>query len=1073
MLQLYPCLECNVQGKIKLYSHLSNNGNCRQGYFATFNCESVEAICTQITKLKKRSYASRQPSRRSLENSQQKVRKYELRKEDYYLNQFNLKTSFTNICKCIICKLHLSEGQTRKLSNSEHHKFILNRKDRRFGDYYICHDCDSNRTQKEIQPPDELVLSSVMYDGFELYAIRHIEGEQLIDINDHANSQNVIDNHDAMNISEDDVFRADASLLLDLLIDNIPDNSQEEQLMDINDRASSQYRIDNHDAANRLGDDVSKAVPAILLDLMEDNNSDPSQVTNNDLDKFNHDPPFGNVGASPLSNIDSRLGVQGPSPENQNASYEDRNFSQRNQGSPNLSMDSHDNHLNNSNVGEDSFLTSSGYSTENSFANANQLEFDANDERRTIQIFMPSSINVKKLYPYHYTPKKYRVSSLIHHGGPITEEILKKMYSVILKKYYSQAPLISGKIVDNINRKLSIYYWTTDKFIFGSDAYVDKMTEEFSQRIEQNGQLYLSVTVSYPLQNSETIASLLVQKDYVVTQQLRGDEQDIFERIYEVHDHKADINCNDQCNTKLLDEFVREEFNLGDYENEIVPVYVFSCLKKMKEFVANIVNCPANPLAVDEYVFYPTFNDLGEMQLRGLIWPKLFSSFNEMIASTSYGLKLDEKKVQEMIQCLESEVTTRTDVAYFQEYKKVAPLIAEKAAILSNSTQVHFDKCSFCKPTELPTFVSFLSRPYSTLSNIYPSRRLQYYMEQFLEDLDMVDKQDITIMQFLERVYHDRVTIRNVTERQVTICVVEEQLIFSIDENLKRLLGKYETFKAIYLYSIMHSDTTKLNLKKNTINEVYTHPYSYFFLLAARSSIEVRPFIGAYNFFLSRCAMEHSMDHHRILSLAEAIATLDGRCSHLPISQSVVNLKPLSSDYIYIKKVDQSSDISFSAEGNTNQFEELVPMKKKFFNRLNAKFLTLAEFVIWYDDAEEKSIELFQAYKEKLENIINSEILNVDATDFLPEFILISDGNVFELRKKRKVLKVENRDMDQTQENYCQYLLFSKYLFTENISEADVNNLVNEQVPLDDIIQCNVLHYRRKKLFPYQLKALI
>lgn len=765
---------------------------------------------------------------------------------------------------------------------------------------------------------------------------------------------------------------------------------------------------------------------------------------------------------------------------NQDATNEEQHFGDSTQGDPITSQNFPDGQWNNSAIEyENPGLSSSGYSTEGSFVNPNGLAQNEDAGIKGIQILMPISHHVKKLFPNGYVPKRYNVPSLIYHGGPFSEEVLKRMYSTILRKYFSAMPFYSGKLVNRENRKIDVRQWYNDKSIAGSDDCMGKIIDETMCRIAQNGQLYLLVTISFPLNNSETIASFLMQKDFVVTQRLSGNEQDIYERAYEVHDHKANENCTEQCNKKLLDDFLREDFDISPFQNELVPVYVLSSLKKMKEFITDIANCPTNPLCAEEYSFYPTFKENGEMLLTGIVWPKLFSKFNGMIADFSYGLQWKEEVCHELLQTLEREIITRTDIDVFQDNYRAPLLVAQKAMLMSDRTQVHFDNCSECKSPELPSIVSFISKPYITQDNIYPAKRLKHYMKQFLEELSIEEKCYLTINEFLSNVHREKVNLIYPANGIVTVILPHERLEFHIDDSLHSLLDKYqnEHFTSIYLYSIMFSETRKVYLKKAKLKEVYTHPYSYFYLQAAKSFIEVLPTIGSSQFLSAQCSnlsnVEHNLHHHRRLSLAEAIATLDGRISRLKDSQGIVSVSLAKSDFFTVRKVSGMTPISFCNETNSCQFEEIVSMKKKFLNRLNGKFLTLAEFLIWYEPVKEDDIEIYQAYKNNIENIQESEIRNLDGTHVFPTCIIISNGDVVELRKKRKVLQVFRRDMAEDKELFCQYMLYSKYLNTEDVSEEEIVNLSNQQLPIDDMIPCSLLHFRRRQLFPYNLKDFV
>ena len=135
MLQIFPCLICNVQS-IKLHRHLQRNENCKHGYFNIFQSQNIEDICSRVTKLKKRSYNSRQSKERKSEY--QKIlenQKKFVENENYYINLYRSNTTFSNIYKCIICKLNLPYRKVRKLKGLEGSSYAINPLDRRQGMY--------------------------------------------------------------------------------------------------------------------------------------------------------------------------------------------------------------------------------------------------------------------------------------------------------------------------------------------------------------------------------------------------------------------------------------------------------------------------------------------------------------------------------------------------------------------------------------------------------------------------------------------------------------------------------------------------------------------------------------------------------------------------------------------------------------------------------------------------------------------------------------------------------------------------------------------------------------------------
>ena len=108
-----------------------------------------------------------------------------------------------------------------------------------------------------------------------------------------------------------------------------------------------------------------------------------------------------------------------------------------------------------------------------------------------------------------------------------------KIYSNHLVKYFTQQGFYKGKIVDAVNRKIITKLSSAmDRFIVGSREYEEAYIENMQHKINQNGQLCISMIVTYPLNNDETIASYLMQKNFVVTQNLESNENSKLSRRY-------------------------------------------------------------------------------------------------------------------------------------------------------------------------------------------------------------------------------------------------------------------------------------------------------------------------------------------------------------------------------------------------------------------------------------------------------------------------------------------------------------------------------------------------------------
>ena len=233
LLQIYPCLFCNVKGKIKISVHLKKEAICKEQYFHLFKCENIENVSSQVKKIKALSYSCRQKGKRSLEYQEQKEgRKSKILtlSEESYLNLYYISTSFTNTYKCSVCKLHFQESNVRKLRIAEYPNFALDRINRRYGFYFICRKCESNplRNIEPVESCPKLQISKEELDDFVLYKVSLIQEGNDIDNDD----DNDDDNNDVTaDVRLNNSFTGsnaeyDPNLALEELINQIPSSNE-------------------------------------------------------------------------------------------------------------------------------------------------------------------------------------------------------------------------------------------------------------------------------------------------------------------------------------------------------------------------------------------------------------------------------------------------------------------------------------------------------------------------------------------------------------------------------------------------------------------------------------------------------------------------------------------------------------------------------------------------------------------------------------------------------------------------------------------------------------------------------
>lgn len=1105
MLQIFPCLICNVQS-IKLHRHLQRNENCKHGYFNIFQSQNIEDICSRVTKLKKRSYNSRQSKERKSEY--QKIlenQKKFVENENYYINLYRSNTTFSNIYKCIICKLNLPYRKVRKLKGLELSNYAINPLDRRQGMYYLCYFCEMNKGKKqqeaEIEPDSDILTEIKEEENGVTYLIYHRD-HVLENVDENQDQETNVSNnsvaHGALinNTLSQQTNDLNASDALGALINLIPS----QQTNDLNASNALGALIDNIPSQQTYDHNNSVILDNNILSLHTNNTSVHASILNEEIQIGTNEELLDSVSSENSDLLTQENCFVGNSRTNSFLPVAEEYNRQQLLNSPldetlwnneNIVMhstfneavtdsdpDRHNNEISRDNENSFAFSTQTVSRIEaNYFQDNNDGRIlRQNGSHRFFLISIPTSHRVKSLFPINFIPRKYDVPNLLYRGDFFSEDRILKIYSNYLAKYFSCLYKIYGKISDNHNRTIQTSTYTSDYGVFGSDKYTESFSKELRHKLDHNGQLCIQITITYPLDNSETIASYLIQKNYVVTQNLTGDEENYQERKFLIHNHLSDVSCSENCPTISLENFLTERLDFNILKDDIIPTYLMDCVKKAKEFIARIIKCPISLLESEEFSLQSQFKENGEIQFMFVIWPKFFEKFNKMFADFSYGLQWNEDVEKELLMKLEKEIITRTDAEFFEENISLPPMSANFISELSLAKQLHFDPCNLCQDIQLPSTFSLISKLHMTPENKSPSRRLVTILKQRLKLLDNFTKGSLSVEDWLNRISDETQVVSHNCSYELTIS--NETLIFSQDDSLLKLLRENEVnkpFLAFYQYILMFGDLYQIYLKKTFLKEVFTHPYTVLYLKTASSTIKVMPIIGIQEWnkqsmptnLTSKMSTSHNLKYHRIMSLSEAIFCLDGRMVLIPNSQRTQYVSLMYSEQFPVKKCNES-ELSYTEENENQHYEEIVTLKKKFFNRINANFITLIEFLSWYDEVKTDSIEIFSAYKNNLDNIDVSERMNIDGSEHLPMYILISSGHVVALSKKRKVLIFNSKDFKEECINKSNHLLFSKYLKSERINTEHVNSLINRLSENPDI-QINVIQQRIRAFFIYKL----
>ena len=131
------------------------------------------------------------------------------------------------------------------------------------------------------------------------------------------------------------------------------------------------------------------------------------------------------------------------------------------------------------------------------------------------------------------------------------------------------------------------------------------------------------------------IATALIQEGFVISADQKGLSNGDFETNYLVHcDHKSDEDCSEaDCIVKLkMEQFLEDEANLQSFRlssltNKHVGTYVSFAHQKMFAFVKHIVQAPESSLFSEKFFFMLLFNEQGQANIVGALWPRLQNFF--------------------------------------------------------------------------------------------------------------------------------------------------------------------------------------------------------------------------------------------------------------------------------------------------------------------------------------------------------------------------------------------------------------------------------------------------------------
>ena len=660
----------------------------------------------------------------------------------------------------------------------------------------------------------------------------------------------------------------------------------------------------------------------------------------------------------------------------------------------------------------------------------------------------------------------FQVQQLLHKGNVLTSENLSLLYEHQLHKYKkskSRQDLFVAKIVDTENKILAnAKPCSTDKKISGSALWKSKQDQNVISKMDQLGSYALFIEINLPVKTS-VAASVLCQDAKVISVKMVGGMTQELQRVYEVHrNHNSDTDCSMFCQKVRLEGYL-EEINLNlELTNRNLSTYIEVSDLFTKSFIQNVLKSPASILCAENYHLQTVFKEDSSCKVLGVSWPNIMMKKNCLNIDHSLSEEDKCKINREYVKSVGNSITTSSDAAVLKEIFHLTDMEAQGVVKLVEKYQICCCRsCPKCEDLELPSLELTQALSSERLENIVTSTRLRNLFLEKLKNLSNDDLRSLKTMEWIEEV-SELIEKSDTNEANIwSIQIEDDTFDLYIDETLRNLILKYALcpLAAAYQYSVMCLPIHvrhKVILKREVLIQSYTEPYNPFYLKAADAPISVKPVCGSrewkdFKYKHSDAVELFNSDQpglfdHSYISPGEVLSLSDTDIKNVKASASVEYLYTGPDFKTLFKKVDKKTDKSFVLDGENVFLEIQESIITKYFKRLNGLDLLLCEFFVWFDFlGEEKSESLFEVYGNKIEKIEESSNTTLMGKELVPELVLCDNNNVFQKRKRPKILTFTDFDVESYEHRYSQLILFGNNINFEDLTKEFVDEKYEER----------------------------
>ena len=653
--------------------------------------------------------------------------------------------------------------------------------------------------------------------------------------------------------------------------------------------------------------------------------------------------------------------------------------------------------------------------------------------------------DLSKLVPIIYENEVYKYKSL-------------KMFG---ERYEGVISDISSRTLKQAEKVIN------DSSIVASEAWRRQNSRDYFQRVQQLGSVFIHFTIKVPRESNDILATILIQDNFVVTANFVGDATNEYETQYQVHSHQADQDCSASCRKVPLKDYLDEQgFDFSLIKTKYLSSYATSVQTKFNSFLKNFVKAPSSSLSSDQYYAQLCFHLDNTVDMEGQIWHASLHDINLQIGRGRSSFDTEEK--EELIKQVDSLLIATCDTQTLKDWFHISNNEAGKLVKLIMENQYH--RCSGCCQGEnlnLPLLIS------SVLEWSPNLPVCQEFKKWILTKLDQLPETQVSVLStedWLIQLFSSGEVFGQIDSKNNVLKLEMDQKTFKvkIDHRLSALIDlfgekypnqDYTPLIGFYHYSVATASVDEVGgviIKRPKLKDIYVTEFNVSVLKAFQTKVDMKILNGnGQTSQMNRFRMEALKPHwsvaleidesigstHQEVSLLESLVMFDKKFLRSYSTNPVEYVCAIKNRKTFFKRVKIESDKSFKTENSQHLYEQQMTNIERYFLRSKSEpKLSLCEFVMFYDycgDAESK--ELYKLFTQPDVEINDSDKRTAfSANCYLPEILLLQNGDVMKIRNNRKIVAYPRCEPNSPEHFYQKVLLFSPDA-EEKMSDVDIN----------------------------------